>query len=241
LKKKISIYISITLMFTLSCATHSRMGMIKDNETGLQYGSIVERNLVIDSAQMENKYLKISIRNISGDSSYDSHSLSGYLEKRYLSKGYLITQGDNYGIYMDINLLYSGKIQKDMRSEYGFLGVATGGIIGYRSNATAGTAIGLFTGATLGSIIGSYVTDDTYIILVDVNIGIVRPQSGITDTTIVFSASKKEKYQERTGVTHFSEKLHTRIAVYAGGRNVIQNQIAGGVKERMKSILADII
>jgi outer membrane lipoprotein SlyB len=241
MNNKVFIFICISLVCIASCAPRHRMGMIEDADTGLQYGSVVERNLIIDSAQLENKRLKISIRNISGDTNYDMSSLISYLENRYSSKGYKITHSDDYGVYIDVNMLYSGKIRSDMRNEFGFLGAAAGGIVGYRSQESAGTAIGILAGATLGSIIGSYVTDDTYIIVAEVNIGIARPQTGTTDSTIVFSSGKRDDYQERTGIRHFSQKLRTRVAVFAGGRNIVQSQITGGVRERIKNILADII
>lgn len=105
----------------------------------------------------------------------------------------------------------------------------------------AGTAIGILSGATLGSIIGSYVTEDTYIIIAEVNIGVVEQGGGDSKTTIIFSSSDIQEHNERTGLKHFRERLSTRISVYAGGRNVKQYQIAAGVRQRFGHILSDII
>jgi len=215
--------------------------MIEDPETGLQYGSIVERNIFIDPSQLENRRIKVSIRNISGDQAFNLSSFLNTIESAYAAKGYIPVKNDDFGIRLDVNVLYSGRIRNDMKNEFTFLGASAGGIAGYRSDASAGTAIGILSGATLGAILGSYVTEDTYIVIAEVNIGIVTPESGESKTTIVFSSSKFEEHHERTGFKQFSGRLSTRIAAYAGGRNVKQSQVAAGVCQRLSHILADII
>lgn len=54
-----------------SCAPPQRMGMVVDPATGLQYGSVIEKNIVVDSSQFENKRIKVRIRNTSGDAAFD--------------------------------------------------------------------------------------------------------------------------------------------------------------------------
>lgn len=224
-----------------NCAPRQRFGMVQDQETGLQYGSIVERNLFIDPVQLENKRIKVSIRNISGDQAFDLSNFVSNLEHAYEAKGYEPTKGDNFGLRLDVNVIYSGQIRSDMTGEFAFLGAATGGIAGYRSNSRAGTAIGILSGVALGAIIGSYITEDTYIVVVEVNIGVLVPDTGETSTTIVFSSSKKEENKKSTGFKTFRERLSTRVAAYAGGRNVQQMRIADGVRNRLIRILSDII
>lgn len=233
---------SLLIVLVISgCASKPRYGMIEDPNTGLQYGSVVERNVFIDAAQLENRRMKVSVRNTSGDPAYYLSELQAVLERSYEGKGYEQSRGDDFGVRLDVNILYSGRIRSDLMAEFGFLGASAGGIAGYRSDAKAGTAIGILTGATLGSIIGSYVTEDTYIVVAEVNIGITKPGSGETETTVVFSSSKKEQRQERTGIRRFAETIRSKLAVFAGGRNIAQAQIADGVRERIKRILCDII
>ena len=62
--------------------------------------------------------------------------------------------------------------------------------MGYRSNLDAGTAIGVVSGATLGAIIGSYITDDTYIIVAKVTIGLNETTES-NRKTINFGSSPK--------------------------------------------------
>lgn len=91
-----------------SCNSPQRMGMVKDPNTGLQYGSVIQRNLIVDSSQFVNKKLKLRIRNVSGDADFDLHNFRNNLESAYSSKGYQITNTDDFGILLDINVVYSG-------------------------------------------------------------------------------------------------------------------------------------
>jgi hypothetical protein len=147
------------------CAPQQRMGMVVDPETRLQYGSVVERNILIDSSQFKNKKLKLRIRNTSGDPAFDLYGFRSRLEQSYASKGYALTAGDDFGLLVDVNVVYSGQTRTDLRQEFGFLGAAAGGtagaIAGTGGSAEAGAAIGIISGAALGTIIGSYVTEDT--------------------------------------------------------------------------------
>jgi len=230
------------MFFIFSCAQKSRLGMIEDPNTGLMYGSIIEKNIVIDPSQFENNSMKISIRNTSGDINYDMDYLKSVLTSAYNGKGYSPTEGSDFGIYFDVNILYSGKIQQNLMHEFGFLGAAGGGLAGYAVKDNAfGASVGVISGATLGSIIGSYVTDDTYIIIAEVSVGVMQRDSGKTKKTVVFSSSKKYENTESSGVKRFSKRISTRLSVYAGGRNVGQNQISEGVRKRIIRIIKDII
>jgi hypothetical protein len=46
---------------------------------------------------------------------------------------------------------------------------------------------------------------------------------------------------EKSGRRRFDEQLHTGVAVYAGGRSTTQAEIAEGVRQRFRRILADVI
>ncbi len=226
------------------CAAPARMGMVTDAQTGLQYGSVIEKNIFIDASQFKNRSIKVTIRNASGDQAYQVAAFTNELNSSLSQKGYQPTSADSFGIKLDLNVLYSGHIQQNMSSQFAFLGGAAGGIVGYRSNATAGTLAGTLVGATLGSIIGSNVTDDTYLIIAEVSLGVTDSISGApTDTkTITFSSSPKlQEDKVASNFKPFREVLRTKIAVYAGGRNVTQQQIAAQVRQRLINIVSDSI
>lgn len=232
--------ISLVVFSLTSCAPSSRLGMIKDSATGLQYGSVIEKSFFVDSSQFENNKIKISSRNVSGDTSYNISSFVNSLERSFVEKGYRLSQQD-FGIKFDITIEYSGHVQSNLSQQYAFLGGAAGGIAGYRSEAMAGEAIGLLTGATLGGIAGSYVTEDTYILIARVSIGISNKSKNQGKTVRFSSSPNLQADDDRSGVNYFDEVLTTKVAVFAGGRNVSQSEIIEGVRRRLHSIVSDII
>ena len=226
------------------CASPARMGMVKDPNTGLQMGSAVEKNIFVDSSQFQNRTMKVSVRNTSGDSVYQMSPFSVNLKNAFSQKGYVPTEADSFGIKVDLNVLYSGHVQRSMAAQYGFLGGAAGGIAGYHSSSSTGTAAGTVLGATLGAIIGSYVTEDTYIVVAEVSIGVTDSVGGDNNNkkTITFGSSPQmqEEFIPRN-FRPFREVLRTKIAVFAGGTNTSQQQIADYVRQRLVSIVSDSI
>lgn len=233
-----------TVAVITGCAAPARMGMVKDPETGLQFGSKIEKNFFIDASQFKNRSIKVSTRNASGDQAYQVTSFTNDINSVFSGKGYFPTQDDSFGIKLDVNVLYSGQIQSNMQSQFAFLGGAAGGIAGDVSRTPAGAATGLLVGATVGSIIGSYVTDDTYIVIAEVSIGITDTIAKSSGDKKVISFSSSPKLQEeklQSNFTPFRQVIRTKIAVYAGGRNTTQQQIAEQVKRRLVSIVSDSI
>ena len=226
------------------CAPQSRHGMVVDPETGLQMGSRIENNIVVDSSQFENRKLKLNIRNTSGDPAFDLHGFRSELERAYSGKGYEPTQGEDFGILVDVNVRYSGQATRDRAAEFGLLGGAAGGLAGYEASRRAvGTGAGILAGATLGAVIGSHARDETYLVVADVVVGVTDTARGTVTKTIVMdsSSSSKDESKRRSGMRPFSQSLKTGIAVYAGGLNVSQARVADGVRQRFVRILSDVI
>lgn len=231
-------------VFVSGCAAPTRMGMVKDPQTGLQFGSMIEKNFFLDSSQFKNRSIKVSTRNASGDRAYQVSAFTNDLNGAFSRKGYVPTQADSFGVKLDINVLYSGQIQTNLGSQFAFLGGAGGGIAGYRSNEVAGTAAGMLVGATIGSIIGNNITDDTYIVIAEVSLGITDSIGSESGDKKVISFGSSPKLQEEklpSNFKPFREVMRTKIAVYAGGRNTSQQQIAEQVKQRLVNIVSDSI
>ena len=108
-------------------------------------------------------------------------------------------------------------------------------------------AIGILGGATLGSIIGSFVTDDTYIIVASVSFAIIKGPKKSEGKTITFSRSvpgkmeNEEEREERKNSRTIERTITNKIAVFAGGSNVRQSAVAGEVRQRFVRIMGDII
>lgn len=239
----ISIICALVLSACLGPPT-TRMGMVKNDETGIMIGSTVEKTIVTDPSLHKNNKIKVRLRNTSGDTAFDLTGFKAQLESAYEATGYSPTQDDDFGILVDVNVRYSGQIQSNLATEYSFLGAAAGGIVGFRSNTTAGTAIGAVSGAALGNIAGSFVTDDTYIIITDVTYASIKERKSKSGKSITFSRSPnpyKDDDEEPRVNRSLRKTISTGVAVYAGGRNTTQSQIANQVRDRIVRIVRDII
>ena len=83
---------------TMGCAQSARYGMVEDPETGLMLGSAVERNIVIDASEFENRTINLNLRNASGDPSDDLTRFREHLLQALRAKGYTPTDGDDFGV-----------------------------------------------------------------------------------------------------------------------------------------------
>ncbi|MDG1096222.1 MAG: complement resistance protein TraT [Methylophilaceae bacterium] len=239
---KFAILFSLVTMLS-SCAETTRNGMVRDSKSGIQIGSVVEKAFFVDSSQFKNKRIKITTRNVTGNPDFRLQAFEKDFESAMQGKGFIPVKDDSFGIKMDINVVYNGHAQTNLSKQFAFLGGSAGGIAGYRSEMKAGTAVGVLTGATLGSIIGSYITNDTYVIVTEVSIGITDYESPDSNTKVIkFSSSKDLQVEKsRDNFNPFREVVSTKIAVYAGGRNVEQEQIIAPIKFRLTDIIKDLI
>jgi hypothetical protein len=225
-------------------APTTRMGMVKNPETGLMIGSTVSASLVTDPSFYRNSRMKIRTRNTSGDAVFDLGGFENQIRDAFAGRGYEPVDDDDFGLLLDVNVMYSGHIQTNMSAQYGFLGAAAGGLAGARQSGTVtGVGIGTVSGATLGSIIGSYVTDDTYIIVTRTTFGVTNRNSSGRGKTITLSGSESYKSgadadDEPSGLKRTAP---VDIAVYAGGRSTPQSAIASQVRERVVRIVSNII
>ncbi|MGE4297982.1 MAG: complement resistance protein TraT [Desulfovibrionaceae bacterium] len=236
------VFLVAACMLVAGClASQSRMGMVVDKDSGLQYGSVVENSLMVDAGQFRNKKLKLRLRNTSGDPAFDLYAYQAQLEEAFADHGYTPTKGDDYGLLLNVNVVYSGQITDNMLKEFAFLGGVGGGVAGYKSKNELGTLTGTVAGATVGAIIGSYVRDETYIIIADVSFALAGMKKDMDEDAVYFGSSRKREPMEMEGVNTFRRALGTRVASYAGGRNAKQADIAPSVCDRLFRILRDVI
>jgi hypothetical protein len=94
---------------------------------------------------------------------------------------------------------------------------------------------------------GSYVTDDTYIIVSRVTVGSIKGPRPSEGKRITFSRSltgtveDEEEREERRRARGIDTAASTGVAVFAGGRNTPQAEIAAEVRARIVRIIRDII
>lgn len=245
----LALLLSLALSACGRPAAHDTLGMVEDPATGLAFGSVIEKNLLVDASFYDVTKMKVRVRNSSGDPAFDLRDFQGRIERAMAAKGYEPTQDDDFRLLLDVNVLYSGQVSRDLSSEFGFLGATAGGIAGAtRSNNRAAAAVGgTVAGATLGAIAGGFVTEDTYIIVLDVTFGEVDPLTA-SKKKITFSRSiqlkdvddaEEEKLRNRT--RRIRRSATSGVSVYAGGRNTVQSEIAREVRERIVRIVGDFI
>ena len=68
-------------------ATVALLGMVKDPDTGRQFGSIVDGSIITDASLFKNTKLKIRIRNSSGDVNFNLERFTEQLEGAYAAQG----------------------------------------------------------------------------------------------------------------------------------------------------------
>ncbi|MCG8512307.1 MAG: hypothetical protein MI741_24065 [Rhodospirillales bacterium] len=111
------------------------------------------------------------------------------------------------------------------------------------------TVAGALAGATFGNIVGSYVTDDTYIVIARVTFATVRESGKKASKTLTFSRGfkpyedeeERKRKEERRTARGIKKAHHLDVAVFAGGRNTPQKKIAEEVRQRLVRIVGDII
>lgn len=235
----LALLLSMTVL--AACAAPSRMGMVKDPATGLQFGSAVSANLVLDASQFENRKLKLTTRNLSGDPAFYLDGFRRDLEAAYAAKGFEPVASDDFGLLIDVNVLYSGQMQSNLAQEFRFLGGAGGVIAGAELGGLTGAASGGLAGATFGTVLGSYATEDTYIVIAEVTVSITDRAARGTRSIRFGSDTKTEDGEGDSGFAPFRRQARVRASVFAGGSNTPQRAIAEEVRQRIVRIAADVI
>lgn len=243
----LALFAVIAASLTLSACLgkpQSRMGMVVNQETGLMYGSAIEKNLLTDAVFYNNRKIKVRTRNTSGDLAFGLGAFTDDLNGSYEAKGYEPTQADDFGLLLDVNVMYSGQIQTNRAYSFTMVGALLGTT--YGGGTRRGQIAGTVAGAELGRIIGSYATEDTYMVLMDVSFGVIKPYKE-SRKRVTFSHSKKLKdiddpdEDDKVIRRGFKQTFTTQVAVYAGGRNISQSEIAEQVRKRAARIIADFI
>ncbi|AMK11909.1 complement resistance protein TraT [Pseudodesulfovibrio indicus] len=247
--KKI-ILLMCVVMLLASCVERQQNSrrLVKDEATGYSYGATKSGEFVTDPAMFRNSKLKLRIRNTTGDPDLDIYNFRNQLEAAYGAVGYEITQGDDFGILLDVNIRYFGQATDMLPAEYTFLGAAAGGVAGSTpgiqggrpADAITGAAAGTVIGAALSEILRNYATQETFIIISSVTMGTVMPEHVEDESTISFVTGKKVR-EKKTNFKGFRSRETVELAVYAGGFRADKSDIIDEVRSRHLRILKDII
>lgn len=83
----IAVAILTALVLMTGCRSKQRMGMVREQSTGLLYGSMTSSNFVVDPSQFDTPKLKLTIRNTSGDPAIDIKALRRTLKQLIRTRG----------------------------------------------------------------------------------------------------------------------------------------------------------
>ena len=221
-----------------ACQRGNRGDMVVDSQTGRMYGMRSDGVPVFTDASLyPNRRLKLSLRNMSGDAAWDLDATRDRLYQVFLDKGYERSDGLDFGLKVDLNVLRSQQYDASMLTDYAFLGGNAGGLGGALGgglsggSSATGALTGLASGAALGAIGGYFTTDNTYVVVTEATFGI-RRDSTRPRRVVTFEGSPRVEEWEERGYDAFRKVQTVRIANYGGGRDMGQKEIAADIRER---------
>lgn len=248
-----AIAVILTTLFVIfsgtACSTSYHMQA--SPPSGLQIGSIVSKNLFLDASQFANRTVKLRLRNSSGAPELDLGRLRGSIEESLRIAGYEVSD-KNFGIVMDINAFQMQSAQNARVTSNSGLGVLLGGVAGYElakksggMSAGGGTILGAVAGATLEQIIQSYGSRSTFLVLCDVNIGVVRQENIRKDRFMIggnrIEQRNIESEQDEATFTSFALRDTVRVAAYAGDDANMENRTITAMIDRLGRVVANLL
>ena len=230
------------------CQRRNKDNMVVDASTDRMYGMRSDKSLFTDAALYPNRRLKLSLRNLSGDSVWDLDSTRERLYQGYISKGYERSDGNDYGLKIDLNIVRSQQYDTDMTTQFGFLGssagLVAGGIAGTASSGVTGgfqgAGAGMAAGAALGTLAGYFTVDSIYVVITEATFAI-RRNSSKPRRVVTFDGSPRVEEWEESGYGSFHNVQQVTIANYGGGRMVTQTDMAEDIRQRQIRSLISLI
>ncbi|AVM73237.1 complement resistance protein TraT [Magnetospirillum gryphiswaldense] len=230
-----------------ACQRRNVSDMVVDAKTDRMYGMRSDGTVFTDPALHPNRRLKVSLRNMSGDPVWDLEDTREQLYQGYTAKGYERSDGNDFGLKIDLNVIRSQQYDRDMMAQYGFLGAATGPVAGAvggaliggtPSAAAVGAGAGMATGVSLGTLAGYFTVDNIYVVITEA-IFAIRRNATKPRRVVTFDGSPRVEEWEGSGTGSFSQVHRVTIANYGGGRNITQQEIAEDIRKRqMRSLIS---
>lgn len=243
------LFLATGLAAALSACQRANNGdMVVDPKTDRMYGMRSDASLFTDSTLFPNKRLKLALRNMSGDQVWDLDATRDRLYQGYVGKGYQRSDGNDFGVKVDLNVVRSQQFDRDMMAQFGFLGSTGGSLVGAGiggaaaggTGALAGAGIGMASGTALGTLAGYFTTDSIYVVITEA-IFAIRRNASKARRVVTFDGSPRVEEWEESGYGSFHRVHRVLIANYGGGRNVTQTEIAQDIRERQIRSLISLI
>ncbi|MDR7150776.1 outer membrane lipoprotein SlyB [Hydrogenophaga palleronii] len=215
---------------------------------GFRIGSATSKNLFVSSSQFANKEVRLRLRNSSGDPSIDMAKMRTSVESGLRSAGYSVG-GEGAGIVMDVNLYFMGNVASGRQRAGNEVGALLGGVTGYEAgrraggvSAVSGAILGAVAGATLQEVVRAHNEYDSYLVLCDVNLGVVRQESKSRDSFVIGGNRIEHKEEEeRATFDSFALRETVKVAVYAGDRRENHGYVIQAMQDRLSRMVANLL
>lgn len=243
------LFLTGCLGLALSACHKRNIGdMVVDPKTDRMYGMRSDGSIFTDPAMFPNRRLKVSLRNMSGDPVWDLDNTREQLVKGYLDKGFERSDGVDFGLKIDLNVIRSQQYDSDVTSQFAFLGATAGAVAGAGAGAAMvggggiapGAGLGTATGAALGTLASYFTADHIYVVVTEA-IFAVRRNAAKPRRVVTFDGSPRIEEWEENGYGSFTKVLRVTIANYGGGRSVTQPEIAEDIRQRQIRSLISLV
>ncbi|MBR9970190.1 complement resistance protein TraT [Magnetospirillum sulfuroxidans] len=232
-----------------ACQRRNVGDMVVDSKTDRMYGMRSDGSIFTDPMLYPNRRLKLSLRNMSGDPVWDLEATRDQLYQGYVDKGYERSDGTDFGLKIDLNIIRSQQYERDMMAQFSFLGAAAGGIAGAgigaamdksAGSAATGAGFGLAAGASLGTLAGYFTVDNIYVVVTEA-VFAIRRNSTKPRRVVTFDGSPRIEEWEEGSRGSFSDVHRVTLSNYGGGRNVTQAEMASDIRARQIRSLVSLI
>jgi hypothetical protein len=238
--------ILLALAFAFALLSGCASGNYRANE--FRIGSATSKNIFVDPSQFANHVVKLRLRNSSGDPSIDMSRMRASVESGLRSAGYTVAD-KGFGIVLDVNLYFMNSVAVGRRQVSNEVGVLLGGVAGYElAKRPGGVAAG--SGAILGAIAGSTLQDvlrsnneyDSYMVVCDVNIGVVKQENQKKDFFVIGGNRIQREQDDDNGTFEsFALRETVKVSVYAGDRRENRASVMGAIQDRLARVVSNLI
>jgi len=239
---KVRLWLLLMFALLIGCAANA----YKTDE--FKIGSATSKNLFIDSSQFANRTVRLRFRNSSGDPSIEVARIRSSVESGLRSAGYEI--GDqNAGIVLDVNLYFMNSVAVGRKNASNEIGVLLGGVTGYEMakrpgglSTGSGVILGAIAGSTLQEVLRSSNEYDTYLVLCDVNIGVIRQESKKKDSFVIGGNRIEKERNEGNGTFEsFALRETVKVAVYASEKRARRAYVMEAILDRLSRVVSNFI
>ncbi|MDP4837666.1 MAG: complement resistance protein TraT, partial [Burkholderiales bacterium] len=229
----------LIILFAVAVGLLVGCGTTRPPQT-FQIGSATSKNVFVTPEQFANKTVRLRLRNSSGDLDFTPTQLKAIIEDGLTAAGYKIVN-ESAGIVLDVNLYFVGNVAAGRQRSPNELGALLGAVTGYELtkgsggiSSGSGAILGAIAGATLQDVIRSNNEYNTFVVLCDVNIGVVRQENKKRDSFVIGgSRFERDSQDDPSTYESFAIKDKVKVSVYAGDKKENRARVMQAIQARL--------